>query len=291
VISREIFKKVRQLEIRTRGLVNNLFGGEYHSAFKGRGMVFSEVRSYQYGDDIRSIDWNVTARTGTPFIKVFEEEREQTLMLCVDLSRSGLFGSGTQRKQDLITELCAVLAFSAIKNNDKVGMILFTDRIEKVVLPRKGKTHVLRMIRDLYAFEPVGKGTDLAAPLDLVNRILRRRSIIAFITDFQASDYEKALKITNRKHDLVVLQIADQFEKDLPDVGLITLRDAETGRSVLVDTSSKKVRAAFRKQQMDMDQALDTLFLKNKIDAIRIYTNQSYIEPLMNFFKRRGQRY
>jgi uncharacterized protein (DUF58 family) len=291
VISREIFKKVRQLEIRTRGLVNNLFGGEYHSAFKGRGMVFSEVRSYQYGDDIRSIDWNVTARTGTPFIKVFEEEREQTLMLCVDLSRSGLFGSGTQRKQDLITELCAVLAFSAIKNNDKVGMILFTDRIEKVVLPRKGKTHVLRMIRDLYAFEPVGKGTDLAAPLDLVNRILRRRSIVAFITDFQASGYEKALKITNRKHDLVALQIADQFEKDLPDVGLITLRDAETGRSVLVDTSSKKVRSAIRKQQMDMEQALDTLFLKNKMDAIRIYTNQSYIEPLMNFFKRRGQRY
>lgn len=291
MISREIFKKVRQLEIRTRGLVNNLFGGEYHSAFKGRGMVFSEVRSYQYGDDIRSIDWNVTARTGTPFIKVFEEEREQTLMLCVDLSRSGLFGSGTQRKQDLITELCAVLAFSAIKNNDKVGMILFTDRIEKVVLPRKGKTHVLRMIRDLYAFQPVGRGTDLAAPLDLVNRILRRRSIVAFITDFQAPGYEKALKITNRKHDLVALQIADQFEKDLPDVGLITLRDAETGRSVLVDTSSKKVRSAIRKQQMDMEQALDTLFLKNKMDAIRIYTNQSYIEPLMNFFKRRGQRY
>jgi uncharacterized protein (DUF58 family) len=291
VISREIFKKVRQLEIRTRGLVNNLFGGEYHSAFKGRGMVFSEVRSYQYGDDIRAIDWNVTARTGAPFVKIFEEEREQTLMLLVDLSKSGLFGTGEQRKRDLITELCAVLAFSAIKNNDKVGMILFTDRIEKVVLPRKGKTHVLRMIRDLYAANPAGSGTNIAEPLDLVNRILSRRSIIALISDFQADGYDRALKITNRKHDLISLLVRDKRETELPDLGLVSMRDAETGKMMLVDTSSKKVRAALLDHRRKQEQTLEDLFTRSRIDAIRIFTNDSYIEPLMNFFKRRGQRY
>lgn len=291
MFSREIFKKVRQLEIRTRGLVNNLFGGEYHSAFKGRGMVFSEVRSYQYGDDIRAIDWNVTARTGAPFIKIFEEEREQTLMLCVDLSKSGLFGSQNQRKLDLITELCAVLAFSAVKNNDKIGLILFSDSIQKVVLPRKGKTHVLRMIRDLYTTQPSGSSTNLVDPLTLINKTLRRRSIVALISDFQAEGFEKTMKICNRKHDLIALSISDRLEQELPDLGLISLRDAESGRMVMVDTSSKKVRKAMVEHRKKEMAALDELFMRNRMDAIKLFTNESYIEPLMNFFKRRGQRY
>ncbi|MFH5833618.1 DUF58 domain-containing protein [Halalkalibaculum sp. DA3122] len=291
MISKEILKKIRKLEIRTKGMVNNIFGGEYQSVFKGRGMEFSEVRAYTYGDDIRQIDWNVTARTGDPFIKLFEEEREQTLMLCVDISPSGLFGSHDQRKMDLAIEICAVLAFSAIKNNDKVGIVLFSDVIEKVVPPKKGRLHVLRLIRELYTTEPEGTGTDLSEALSYVNRLLNRRSIVVLASDFQDRNFEKQIKITSRKHDLVNIMINDDLEEELPDLGIVPLRDAETGDEVLIDTSSKKVRQAFRKKKIKEKLALKDKFRRLKIDTIDLQTNRSYIQPLMNFFHRRMQRY
>src|SRR6056297_2103662 len=244
MISKDALKKIRKLEIRTKGLVNNIFGGEYQSAFKGQGMEFTEVRTYTYGDDIRQIDWNVTARNDEPYIKVFEEEREQTLMLCVDISPSGLFGSKNQSKMELSIEICAVLAFSAIKNGDKVGLVLFTDEIEKVIPPKKGRLHVLRLIRELLTTEPEGTGTDISEALSYVNRLLNRRAIVVMASDFQDDNYDKQLKITNKKHDLVSIFINDKLEDELPDLGLIPLKDAETGQEVLVDTSSKKVRQA-----------------------------------------------
>ncbi|MDZ7694502.1 MAG: DUF58 domain-containing protein [Balneolaceae bacterium] len=291
MISKEILKKIRKLEIRTKGMVNNIFGGEYQSAFKGRGMEFSEVRAYTYGDDIRQIDWNVTARTGDPFIKLFEEEREQTLMLCVDISPSGFFGSHNQRKMDLAIEICAVLAFSAIKNNDKVGIVLFSDVIEKVVPPKKGRLHVLRLIRELYTTEPQGKGTDLSEALSYVNRLLNRRAIVVLASDFQDSDFEKQIKITSRKHDLVNIMINDDLEEELPDLGIVPLKDAETGSEVLVDTSSKKVREAYKKRKIKRKLELKNRFRRLKIDTIDLQTNRSYIQPLMNFFHRRMRRY
>lgn len=291
MISKEIFKKVRKLEIQTKGLVNNLFGGEYTSAFKGRGMTFSEVRPYQYGDDIRQIDWNVTARSGDPYIKVFEEEREQTLMLLVDVSPSNFFGSEGQRKIDLATELAAVLAFSAIKNNDKVGLLLFTDRVEKIVHPRKGRTHVLRLIRELYSYEPYGKQTDINIALEYTNRLLNRRSIVILVSDLQAPDFQKQLRITHQKHDLVSVTIQDRFENELPDLGIIPYYDAEIGRYELVDTSSPKVRAAFGERRKLRRENMSQLFRKFGIDSIDLHTNRSYVEPLMNFFKRRTARY
>ena len=291
MISKEILKKIRKLEIQTKGLVNNLFGGEYQSAFKGRGMAFSEVRAYNYGDDIRQIDWNVTARTGDPYIKIFEEEREQTLMLCVDISPSGLFGSDSQRKMELAIEICAVLAFSAIKNGDKVGLVLFSDIIEKVVPPKKGRTHVLRLIRELYTTKPTGQGTEIADALGYVNRLLDRRSIVVLATDFQDNDYEKQLRITNQKHDLVSIIINDPFEDELPNIGLIPFHDAETGREILIDTSNKKVRQEYRKRKAVHKLKLDEALLKMKVDAVNVSTNNSYVRPLMNFFQRRMSRY
>lgn len=291
MISKKILKKIRKLEIRTKGMVNNIFGGEYQSVFKGRGMEFSEVRAYTYGDDIRQIDWNVTARTGDPFIKLFEEEREQTLMLCVDISPSGLFGSHDQRKMDLAIEICAVLAFSAIKNNDKVGIVLFSNVIEKVVPPKKGRLHVLRLIRELYTTEPTGTGTDLSEVLSYVNRLLNRRAIVVLASDFQDRNFDKQIKITSRKHDLINIMINDDLEEELPDLGVIPLKDAETGSEVLVDTSSKKVRKAFRKRKVKQKLALKDKFRRLKIDTIDLQTNRSYIQPLMNFFHRRMQRY
>ena len=291
MISKEVLKKIRKLEISTKGLVNNLFGGEYHSAFKGRGMEFSEVRAYNYGDDIRQIDWNVTARTGDPYIKIFEEEREQTLMLCVDISPSGIFGSHSQRKMDLAIEICAVLAFSAIKNSDKVGLVLFSDHIEKVVPPKKGRTHVLRLIRELYATKPTGSGTDIADALAYVNRLLDRKAIVVLASDFQDQDFEKQLRITNRKHDLVSIIINDDLEEELPDMGIVPFKDAETGKEILVDTSSQKVRNAFKKQKMKHKNELKERFLRYQIDAVDIHTNHSYVRPLMNFFQRRINRY
>lgn len=291
MISKEILQKVRKIEIRTKGMVNSLFGGEYQSAFKGRGMEFSEVREYTYGDDIRQIDWNVTARTGDPFIKQFEEEREQTLLLCVDISPSGIFGSKNQSKMDLSIEICAVLAFSAIKNGDKVGLILFTDEIEKVIPPKKGRLHVLRLIRELLTTEPEGTGTDISEALSYVNRLLNRRAIIILASDFQDEHYDRQLKITNRKHDLVNIFINDKLEDELPDLGLIPLKDAETGEEVLVDTSSKKVRQEYQKKRRIKKEKLRDHFMRMKIDTIELETNSSYIRPLMTFFRRRMHRY
>lgn len=291
MISKEILKKVRKIEIRTKGMVNNIMGGEYQSAFKGRGMEFSEVRAYTYGDDIRQIDWNVTARTGEPFIKMFEEEREQTLMLCVDISPSGVFGSQSQSKMELAIEICAVLAFSAIKNSDKVGLVLYTDIIEKVVPPKKGRIHVLRLIRELLTTEPEGTGTDISEALSYVNRLLNRRAIVVMASDFQDQNYDKQLKITNRKHDLVSILINDKLEDDLPDLGLVPLKDAETGQEVLVDTSSKTVRLAYKKRRLEEKKQIRDRFLRMKIDTIELHTNESYVQPLMNFFHRRARRY
>ncbi len=289
--SAEILKKVRYLEIRTKGLVNNLFGGEYLSAFKGRGMAFAEVRPYQYGDDIRLIDWNVTARSEAPYIKIFEEEREQTLMICADISHSGLFGSFSQRKMDLATELAAVLAFSAIKNNDKVGLLLFSGKVDKFIPPRKGRLHVLRLIRELYTAEPGAPGTNITAALDYVNRILSRRSIITLISDMQDTGYEKPLKVMNKKHDLVCLCVDDRVESELPDIGLAPLLDPETGRRVLVDTSDRSVRRAYAAGRIRERQALSEKMLKLQVDHVHLYTNESYIEPLSGLFLQRHNRY
>ena len=291
MISKEVLKKIKKLEIQTKGLVNTLFGGEYQSAFKGRGMAFSEVRAYNYGDDIRQIDWNVTARTGEPYIKIFEEEREQTLMLCVDISASGIFGTHQQKKKEVAIEISAVLAFSAINNGDKVGLVLFSDKIEKVVPPKKGRTHVLRLIRELYTTTARGKGTNIADALSYVNRLLDRRAIVVLATDFQDTNYEKQLRITNQKHDLVSIIINDPFEEELPNIGLVPFLDSETNREILVDTSSSKIRENYRKQRAVNQASLDESLLKMKVDAVRVSTNKSYVRPLMNFFKRRLSRY
>ena len=287
MISKEVLKKIRKLEIHTKGLVNNIFGGEYQSVFKGRGMEFSEVRAYTFGDDVRQIDWNVTARSGEPYIKIFEEEREQTLMLCVDISPSGFFGSRSQTKMELAIEVCAVIAFSAIKNGDKVGMVLFSNTIEKVIPPKKGRTHVLRLIRELYVTKPSGGETDIAGALSYINRLLDRRSIIVLASDFQDESFDKQHKITNEKHDLVNILISDRFEDELPDVGIVPFRDAETGKHLLVDTSSKKVREEFQKRRNQQMDRLREYLRKNKMDHVELHTNESYVKPLMNYFKRR----
>lgn len=291
MISKEILSKIRKLEIHTKGLVNNIFGGEYQSAFKGRGMEFAEVREYMFGDDVRQIDWNVTARNRKPYIKVFEEEREQTLMLCVDVSPSGFFGSRSQTKMELAIEICAVLAFSAIKNGDKVGLVLFSDKIEKVVPPKKGRTHVLRLIRELYTSEPSGERTSISNGLSYVNRLLNRKAIIILASDFQDSDYEKEHRITTQKHDLVNLIVNDPFEEHLPDIGVVPFVDAETGEQTLIDTSSRKVRVGFERSVKERKRQLKEYMIKNKMDSIDVYTNESYIRPLVNFFQRRTSRF
>ena len=291
MISKEILKKVRKIEIRTKGMVNSVFGGEYQSAFKGRGMEFSEVRAYTYGDDIRQIDWNVTARSGDPYIKIFEEEREQTLMLCIDISPSGLFGSQSQSKMELAIEICAVMAFSAIKNSDKVGLVLFTDVIEKVIPPKKGRTHVLRLIRELLTTEPKGTGTDIGEALSYVNRLLNRKAIVVLASDFQDEQFDQPMKITSRKHDLVNIFINDRLENELPDLGLMPLKDAETGQTTMVDTSSQKVRKAYRLKRAKQKEVLRNKFMRMKIDTVELNTNESYVQPLMNFFHRRMHRY
>lgn len=291
MVEKEILEKVRHIEIRSKSMVNSVFGGEYQSVFKGQGMEFSEVREYTYGDDVRQIDWNVTARTGDPFIKKFEEEREQTLMLCVDISASGLFGSQSQSKQDLTIEVCAVLAFSAIKNSDKVGLVLFSDRIEKVIPPKKGRKHVLRLIRELLTTEAEGTGTDIGGALTYVNRLLDRRAIVVMASDFQDKGYDKPLKITNRKHDLVNIIIHDKLEDTLPVMGLMPLYDAETGRQMLIDTSSEKVRDEFFQKKRSRREQVKNKFMRMKIDTVELETNESYVRPLMMFFKRRMHRY
>ncbi len=285
-----LLKKVRKIEIKTKGLSNHIFAGEYHTAFKGKGMAFSEVREYQPGDDIRSIDWNVTARYNAPFVKVFEEEREMTVMLLIDVSASGNFGTREQFKRELATELAAILAFSAIKNNDKVGVIFFTDKVEKFIPPKKGKSHILRIIREVLAFQPTGKGTDIAGALEYFSAVIKKRSICFILSDFMSNKFDKPLKIASKKHDLVALRIHDTREDTLPNVGLVPMQDAETEEMMYVDTSNKKVRNNFEKNRAQETEKLRKLFLASGVDLIDITTGTDYVKPLINFFKTRGKR-
>ncbi|RKY84467.1 DUF58 domain-containing protein, partial [candidate division KSB1 bacterium] len=266
MIPTEVLKKVRRIEIATRGLVNDVFAGEYHSVFKGRGMDFSEVREYSIGDDIRNIDWNVTARMGHPYVKIFQEERELTVMLMVDASSSGNFGSFQQMKGEIAIEICALLAFSAIKNNDKVGLIIFTDKIEKFVPPKKGKTHVLRVIRELFYHQPQSSQTNIANALEYLSRVLRRRSVVFLVSDFISENYEKALQIANKKHDMVAISITDPREIELPNVGFIELEDAETGETYLLDTTDPAIRQSFFTQANTRKLEREKLFKSMNID-------------------------
>lgn len=284
----EILKKVRKIEIKTKGLSSHIFSGEYHSAFKGRGMSFSEVREYMPGDDVRAIDWNVTARLSAPYVKVFEEERELTMMLLVDISRSSVFGSDTISKKALITEIAAVLSFSANTNNDKVGVIFFSDKIEKFIPPKKGKVHVLRIIRELVALEPAaGSGTNIAVALEFLNNVVRQRCIGFLLSDLIAPPYEQALKMAARKHDFVGLQVFDHLDAELPDVGLIAVKDAESGKKVLMDTSDKAMRQqyafAFKRHQ----DYCKEVFLKSGAQLLSVRTDQDYIKVLQGFFRGR----
>ncbi len=288
--TRELLKKVRQIEIKTRGLVNQVFSGEYHSVFKGRGMEFSEVREYQYGDDIRSIDWNVSARFNHPFVKIFEEERELTVMLLVDFSSSGNFGTGHAFKNEIAAEICAVLAFSAIKNNDKVGLILFTDRIEKFVPPKKGRAHILRIIRELISFNPAGAGTNIRQALEYFHHVQKKRSIAFLLSDFLDDGYDHILRIVSRKHDMIAVEMTDPREEMLPDAGLIKFRDAETGRERWVDTSSTAVRGEFVRYWQRRRSERKNLFIRSHVDAIPIHVEKPYIKPIVDFFKLREQR-
>jgi len=291
MIPKESLKKVKRIEIQTRGLVNDVFSGEYHSVFKGRGMEFSEVREYQIGDDIRSIDWNVSARMGHPFVKVFEEERELTVMLLVDVSSSADFGTVERMKGEIAIEICALLAFSAIKNNDKVGLIIFTDRIEKFVPPKKGKTHVLRVLRELLYHEPEGKGTDLSLALEYLSRVITRRSVVFLVSDFISDDYQKAMQIANKRHDLVAITITDPREIELPNIGLVELEDAETGEIIMLDTADTTTRQTFTRQTSDSREARDKNLHSMNVDSIDIRTDVSYIEPLIKFFRMRARRF
>lgn len=290
----ELLKKVRKIEIKTRGLSRNIFAGEYHSAFKGRGMSFSEVREYQYGDDIRNIDWNVTARFNHPYVKIYEEERELTVMLLIDISNSRVFGSTTQLKKNLITEISAVLSFSAIQNNDKIGVVLFSDKIEKFIPPKKGRKHILRIIRELIEFSPEDSGTDISEALKYLTNAIKKRCTAFVISDFfdqdeqtQQLNYEEALRIANNKHDVIGLQIYDKRETELPPVGMIHMKDAETGETIWVDTSDKKVRKEYGEWWRQTNQQIKNTFSQAGVDYTSIATGQDYVKPLVNLFKRR----
>lgn len=286
----ELLKKVRKIEIKTRGLSRNIFAGEYHSAFKGRGMAFSEVREYQFGDDVRSIDWNVTARYNKPYIKIFEEERELTVMLLIDVSGSRDFGSFEKFKKNVITEISAILSFSAIQNNDKIGVIFFSDKIEKFIPPKKGKSHILRIIRELIDFEPESKGTNITEALRYTTNAIKKRCTCFLISDFMQneSDFETALTIANNKHDVVALRIFDEREASLPPVGMIKLKDAETGGYVWVDSSSRHVREQYEQWWKNMSAKLDWSFKKSGVDYANINTKEDYVRSLMTLFKKRG---
>jgi len=285
--STELLKKVRKIEIKTRGLSKHIFAGEYHSAFKGRGMAFSEVREYQFGDDVRSIDWNVTARFDRPFIKVFEEERELTVILLVDISGSKDFGTQNQFKRDLITEISAVISVSAIQNNDKIGVIFFSDKIEKFIPPKKGKTHVLRLIRELLDFEPQSRLTNISEALRFVTNAIKKRSTVFILSDFIADDFSQALTIASRKHDVIALQIYDERETELPNIGFIQVIDAETRKLVWIDTASKKVRNTYTKYWNDTNEKIKADFKKFGVDYTSIRTDQDYVKPLIQLFKKR----
>lgn len=292
MLSAELIRKIRQIEIRTRHLVNDSFAGEYHAIFKGRGMEFDEVRPYQYGDDIRMIDWNVTARMGEPFIKRYVEERELSVMLLVDASASGDFGTINRFKRELAAELAAVLAFAATTNNDKVGLTIFTDQIELFIPPRKGRRHVLRLIRDLLAFQPRRRGTDLKLALDNINRVLKRRSIVFLVSDFllDSQSYERALFVTNKRHDVVAVELHDPMEVEIADVGLVALEDAETGKLTWVDTSNRAWRKAFKRRIAQRENEKDQVFSSTGVDRIRVTTDKEYVAALTLFFKNRARR-
>ncbi len=289
-IPRELLKKVKRIEISTRSVVNDVFSGEYHSVFKGRGMEFSEVREYQPGDDIRTIDWNVSARMGHPYIKIFEEERELTVMLLVDVSSSGNFGTTEQLKREVAAELSAVLAFSAIKNNDKVGLLIFSDKIEKFIPPHKGRKHVLRVIREILFYKPKEAATDLSMALEYLSKVIKRRSITFMISDFLSEGYEKSLQVANKKHDLIAVSVTDPREISLPDVGMIDLEDAETGETILVDTSSAGLRRGFFNESMQERNTRTDFFKSIGVDHIDILTDRSYVQPVTKFFKKRAKR-
>jgi uncharacterized protein (DUF58 family) len=291
MLTKELLKQVKQIEIRTRGIVNEVFSGEYHSVFKGRGMEFAEVREYNFGDDIRSIDWNVTARFGRPFIKVFEEERELTVVLLVDMSGSLSFGSVEKTKQQIAAELSAVLAFSALKNNDKVGLILFTDRIEKFVPPRKGKSHALRIIREVLSFEPQGNQTNIKQALEYFNHTIKKKAIVFLISDYMDAGYDKILRIVGKKHDLIGIVLQDRREKEIFDAGLIKFRDAETNEIRYIDTGDKAVRQAVINENAHWAEYRKQLFISSRLDSINIETSASYVTPLVNFFKQREKRW
>ena len=290
MIPKEILQKVRRIEIRTKGLVNNLFGGEYHSVFKGRGMTFSEVREYQPGDDIRLIDWNVTARTGAPFIKIFEEERELTVFLLVDVSRSGHFGSFERFKTEIGAEIGAVLGFSAINNNDKIGVILFSDEVEKYIAPKKGKAHVLRVIRELLYHKPKGRGTSINNALEFLLKVANRQSVVFLISDFQDEGYWRTLRIANRKHDVIGIQLYDPAEIEFPDLGLIKVYDPETEMESWIDTHSYRERLLHRQAWNTRLEHLKNESKRIKFDLISVSTTEDYVEPLMTFFKQREKR-
>jgi len=286
----ELIKRVRRIEIKTRGLSRNIFAGEYHSAFKGRGMAFSEVREYQFGDDIRNIDWNVTARYNKPFVKVYEEERELTVMLLIDVSGSREFGSMDKLKKNIVTEISAVLAFSAIQNNDKIGVIFFSDHIEKFIPPKKGRSHILRIISELIDFEPATRGTDISGAIRYMTNAIKKRCTAFVISDFIQEDpsLESALSIANNRHDVVALRIYDERETELPNIGMVKLKDAETGNYTWVDTSDRKARHIYRKWWNSLSEQLDNSFKRSRVDYVSISTNHDYVKSLISLFKKRG---
>ena len=285
----DLLKRVRQIEIKTRGLSNNIFAGQYHSAFKGKGMSFSEVREYQYGDDVRDIDWNVTARYNKPFVKVFEEERELTVMLLIDVSNSLDFGTVKQLKKDMVTEIAATLAFSAIQNNDKIGVIFFSDRIEKFIPPKKGRKHILYIIRELLDFKPESKRTDIKLAVEYLTNVIKKRCTTFMISDFiDENDFRNALTIANRKHDIVAIQVYDRRMAELPDVGLMKVRDAETGHEQWIDTSSRALRRAHNDWWIQRQGVLNETFTKSNVDSVSIRTDQDYVKSLLNLFAKRN---
>ena len=286
----ELIKKVRQIEIKTKGLSNHIFAGEYHTAFKGTGMAFSEVREYVNGDDLRTIDWNVTARYNSPFVKVFEEEREMTVILLIDVSASTNFGTNFQFKRDLCTEIAAIFAFSAIKNNDKVGVIFFSNEVEKYIPPQKGKKHILRLIQEIINFKPKHKKTNIESALEYLNMVIKKRSISFIISDFISTNYQKSIKIIKKRHDIIGIKLNDKSEQDLPNIGLIPLQNPETGEKYFLDSSNKKVREKFSNEKIFNDQKIKIFFQQNGIDLIELNTGEDYIKPLMNFLKNRGSK-
>lgn len=286
--TKEILKKVRKIEIKTRRLSDHIFSGEYHSSFKGRGMTFSEVRQYQFGDDIRSIDWNVTARYNEPFVKVFEEERELTMMLLVDLSASEFFGTTDQFKRDIITEISATLAFSAIQNNDKVGLLLFSNEIELFIPPKKGKSHVLRIIRELIEFQPKSKKTDIAMALRYLSQVMKKKAIVFLLSDFMDDEYDSPLKIASKRHDITGIRIYDKYEVEMPKIGIVPMEDVETGNVILVNTNNRNIRNSYKANYLENVDYFETVFSKSGAGTISTRVDEGYVKKLLGYFKRRN---